>query len=82
MIGVNNGVKKFDNQMDHVVAIKGYKKEENGKLMLHIRDSARARDPENPTEFWIENKMTNEPDQWNLAFTSGFVPRCMYFEFV
>ena len=74
MIGVKNGVKEFDNQMDHIVAIKGYKKE-NGELMLHIRDSARDRD--NRTEIWMENKMTNEPDQWNLA-----LPFCMYFEFV
>ena len=74
MIGINDGVKEFDDQMDHVVAIKGYKKE-NGKLMLHIRDSVRDRD--NRTETWMENKMTNEPDKLNLA-----LPLCMYFEFV
>ena len=55
----------------HVVTLKEHKTV-NGKLMLHIRDS--ARDPNNPAEIWID-KNSSPANQMDLA-----TDMCIYFE--
>ena len=56
----------------NVVTLKGHKTEANGKLILHIRDS--ARDPNTSNEIWIE-KNNSPNNQMNLA-----TDMCVYFE--
>ena len=64
----------------HAAVMKGYTNQ-NSTLMLTIRDSLKGQkvfgDRIQPGECEIEGKLTEKPNQWNLASEN-----CYYFEFL